>query len=220
MASSVNPGGAFLLLTNPIDFIYLVPMAKNKKRTVSSKRKPENNNRLLIILGTILVLIIVIFGVFVIYYSTEPKPDTHILTEEDLIPKKPDHIEFKKQGELAFLSEKNDTIKQIEIEVVRTIYEQQLGMMYRDSLADNHGMLFLSSNEEVRSFWMKNTRVSLDIIFVNSDKKIVKIHKNAKPLSEQQYNSEKPARYVVEVRAGFTDHYGIKEGDKISLLIF
>ena len=152
-------------------------------------------------------------------FNSGDKHDAPILTEDDLIPEKPDNLEFNKQGELAFLKKSGDTIQHIDIEVVRTIYDQSRGMMYRDSLTDKQGMLFLSHNEEVRSFWMKNTKIPLDIIFVNSNKEIVKIHANATPLSEEHYDSEKPSRYVVEVRAGFTDHYDVKEGDKISLLI-
>ena len=63
---------------------------------------------------------------------------------------------------------------------------------------------------------MRNTLISLDMIFVNAQKEIVTIHKNTKILSDQSYPSTKPAMYVIEVVAGFTDKYNIKEGDKIS----
>jgi uncharacterized membrane protein (UPF0127 family) len=62
---------------------------------------------------------------------------------------------------------------------------------------------------------MKNTIMSLDIIFVNENKEIIKIHKNTKPYSEESLPSVKPSIYVVEVIAGFCEKYGVKEGDKI-----
>jgi len=76
-------------------------------------------------------------------------------------------------------------------------------------------MLFIFSTEEPQSFYMKNTVMPLDIIFINSKKHIVKIHKNTKPFSEQSLPSLKPAIYVVEVIAGYTDKHSIKEGQLI-----
>lgn len=81
---------------------------------------------------------------------------------------------------------------------------------------DTKGMLFIFQNEEPQSFWMKNTVIPLDIMFVNSKKEIIKIHKSTTPFSEKSLPSEKPAIYVVEVNGGFADKYGIKEGDAIS----
>ncbi|MBK8552795.1 MAG: DUF192 domain-containing protein [Ignavibacteria bacterium] len=91
-------------------------------------------------------------------------------------------------------------------------------MMYRRSMDDNKGMLFIFETEEPQSFWMKNTVIPLDIMFVNSKKEIIKIHKNTIPFSEKSLPSEKPATYVVEVRGGFADEYGIKEGDGINFV--
>ena len=69
--------------------------------------------------------------------------------------------------------------------------------------------------EKPQSFWMLNTYISLDIIFVNSDMEIVAIQANAQPHSTKRLPSLKPARYVVEVVAGFCAGHGIREGDKI-----
>ncbi len=63
---------------------------------------------------------------------------------------------------------------------------------------------------------MRNTEVSLDIIYINANYRIVTIHKETKPLSEQLYASSAPAQFVVEVRAGFTDRYDIREGQRIN----
>ncbi len=83
-------------------------------------------------------------------------------------------------------------------------------------MEEMQGMLFVFEDATPRSFWMKNTYISLDIIYVDADKKIVSIQKSAVPLSEESLPSYKDAMYVVEVNAGFTDKYNIKEGDQIS----
>jgi len=123
---------------------------------------------------------------------------------------------FKKEGELKFLKggTKAD-IKHIDIELAENDDERTQGLMYRKSMDDSKGMLFIFQREEPQSFWMKNTIMSLDIIYVDSKKEIVKIYKNTTPFSENSLPSGKPATFVVEVSAGFTDRYGIKEGDII-----
>jgi uncharacterized membrane protein (UPF0127 family) len=87
--------------------------------------------------------------------------------------------------------------------------------MFRENMKEEEGMLFLFPAEEYQSFYMKNTIMPLDIIFVNAKKQIVKIHKNTTPYSEASLPSMKPSIYVVEVIAGFTDKYKIQEGDII-----
>jgi hypothetical protein len=74
----------------------------------------------------------------------------------------------------------------------------------------------LFDNEEVRAFWMKNTVLSLDMIFVNARSEIVTIHKYTTPYSEETYMSTKPAKYVLEVNAGYADKQKISVGDRIS----
>ena len=122
-----------------------------------------------------------------------------------------------KEGELEFIkSDKKTEIKKIDIELAENDDERMQGMMYRKSMDDNKGMLFIFDREEPQSFWMKNTIIPLDIMYVNSKKEIVKIFKNTTPFSENSLPSEKPATFVVEVGGGFSDRYGIKEGDIIN----
>jgi len=124
---------------------------------------------------------------------------------------------FRKDGELRFLSSKsNMVLSEIEIELADNDAEREQGLMYRDSMAENAGMLFLMGTEEIQSFWMKNTIISLDILYVNNDRRIVSIHKNCEPFSLEPISSEQPASFVVEVIAGYTDKHGIKVGDLIS----
>jgi hypothetical protein len=131
-------------------------------------------------------------------------------------PSQPTAYMFKKQGELRFLTPKQDFIAGIDIELAQNESQRQLGLMYRDTMAENQGMLFVFDNEEVRSFWMKNTILSLDIVFVNALNEIVTIHKYTTPYSEETYESTKPAKYVIELNAGYTDKRKISVGDRVS----
>jgi uncharacterized membrane protein (UPF0127 family) len=123
---------------------------------------------------------------------------------------------FKKEGELYLIDANSfDTIKRIDIELAETVEEISYGMMYRKSMDPETGMLFLMGNERPQSFYMKNTYVSLDIIFINDDMEIVSIQKNAEPLNEKSLPSEGPASYVLEVKGGFSDQYGLVKGTRM-----
>lgn len=120
-------------------------------------------------------------------------------------------IPFRKDGELTFLTS-GDDILSIDIEIADTDSARQRGMMQRDSLPSRAGMLFIFPREEMQSFWMANTPLSLDLIFIDADSQIVDIEKYTRPFSTRSIASAEPARYVLEVRAGFCDTYGITEG--------
>ena len=131
-------------------------------------------------------------------------------------PSKVYEPKFSKEGELFLLdSETSDTIKRIDIELAETREEISYGMMYRKSMDPETGMLFLMGDERPQSFYMKNTYVSLDIIFINDQMEIVSIQKNAEPLNERSLPSEGPASYVLEVKGGFSDQHGIGKGTKV-----
>jgi uncharacterized protein len=122
---------------------------------------------------------------------------------------------FTKEGELFFFTPDSEQVTQIDIEFADDADEIVLGLMFRRSMRENQGMLFIFDSEAPRSFWMKDTYFSLDMIFVDSNKEIVSIARETSPLSEQNYRSEKPAQYVVEVNAGFAKKHGIVPGYKI-----
>jgi len=124
--------------------------------------------------------------------------------------------DFHKEGQLRFLNTKQELIIAIDIEIARDESEREIGLMYRENMAENQGMLFVFDDSDPRSFWMKNTIISLDMIFVNEKDEIITIHKHTIPLSEGSYTSTGPAKYVVEVNAGFTDNYQIMVGDRIA----
>ncbi len=128
-------------------------------------------------------------------------------------------IPFTKEGELSFVSKASaQQIARIDIEIADTPRERAQGLMYRRSLPAAAGMLFVFDSCQPRIFWMKNTFISLDLVFVDDAKAIVHIEKNAIPLSEAMISSQKAAMYVVEVNAGFCDMHGIVEGDRIDFV--
>ncbi len=122
--------------------------------------------------------------------------------------------DFTKEGTLRFLS-KDKIIKTIDIEIAENELERSKGLMYRSSLPASAGMLFIFDDAREHSFWMKNTSISLDIIYADAGKKIISIHTRTQPFSEASIPSGGSARYVVEVNAGFCEQFGIKPGDLI-----
>jgi len=118
---------------------------------------------------------------------------------------------FRKDGELQFIDRNDKILATISVEVADNEDERMQGLMYRDSLPSMSGMLFMFPTEEMQAFWMKNTRFSLDIIYINSERKIVSISKNTQPYSLESIPSTGPAMFVVEVPAGFVDKHAIND---------
>ena len=128
-------------------------------------------------------------------------------------------IPFRHEGNLTFLND-STTIKNIEIEVADDDLQRARGLMYRKQRPENRGMIFLMDRNEIQNYYMKNTYIPLDIIYVGADKKVVSIQKQTTPLSELSLPSAGPAKYVVEVVGGFCDKYGVTEGTSIDFEIF
>jgi uncharacterized membrane protein (UPF0127 family) len=89
--------------------------------------------------------------------------------------------------------------------------------MYRSELADGHGMLFVFPEESDHRFWMKNTLIPLDMIFIGADGTIVGIHRDATPLSTAPVGVGRPSRYVLEVPGGWTGRTGVAPGQRVEL---
>tara|TARA_R100000935_G_C2824835_1_gene161722 strand:+ start:1221 stop:1706 length:486 start_codon:yes stop_codon:yes gene_type:complete len=123
-------------------------------------------------------------------------------------------ISFHKEGEL-YLLKSGDTLQKIAVEFAESDYEKQTGLMYRTSLGDNEGMLFIYASEAMRSFYMKNTYIPLDIIFYNKDSAVVSFQENARPLDETSLPSTVPAQFILELNAGKVKEWNIEVGDKI-----
>ncbi|PLX06051.1 MAG: hypothetical protein C0596_16295 [Marinilabiliales bacterium] len=124
---------------------------------------------------------------------------------------------FRNDTELAFIdSETGDILFTIEAEVASNDTERARGLMYRTDLEENQGMLLLFSREQTQSFYMRNTLISLDIIYVNSDLEIVDIYDHTNPMDETSLPSKDVAQYVVEINAGLCEKYEIEIGDLIA----
>ena len=128
----------------------------------------------------------------------------------------PQDIDFTRDGELSIF--KNDSLIQtIEVEFAKNDEERALGLMYRSSMDEHQGMWFIFPEEAPRSFYMRNTEIPLDIIYLDKDKKVVSIAKNARPYDETSLPSEKPAMYVLEINGGLADKWGIDKGDRVEV---
>ena len=163
----------------------------------------------------LLVVAIVVAAIIgIIYWIVDKEePAEPVTTTDENMPEP----QFKKEGELYFLNQDSqDILSHITIEVADNEQEREQGLMYRSHMADSLGMLFIFNDAEPRSFWMKNTKIPLDIIYVNADKEIVMIYKSVMPYSTQSVPSYKNAEYVVEVNGGYTTEHNIKEKDHIN----
>lgn len=126
-------------------------------------------------------------------------------------------IEFKKEGDLTLYKSTTDSIITIlEIEIAETAYETQTGLMYRDTMQKQQGMLFIFPDMDYRSFYMKNTHIPLDIIYLDAEGFIVSFQEHAKPLDETSLPSLVPAQYVLEVNAGLAEEWLLEIGDRIT----
>ncbi|MFA9290016.1 MAG: DUF192 domain-containing protein [Solirubrobacteraceae bacterium] len=120
-------------------------------------------------------------------------------------------IEFQKEGALNLINN-GILIKNIDIEVASDDYERENGLMHRSKMDENKGMLFLFNEPKIQTFWMKNTRIPLDIIYISESKEVINIAKNTQPFKESGVPSSiEPAKYVLEVNAGSCDKWGVKE---------
>lgn len=102
-----------------------------------------------------------------------------------------------------------------EVEIAETPAERAHGLMFRESLSDDHGMLFDFGRPEEVAMWMRNTLISLDILFIRSNGRISRIVRAAQPLSDRVMESGEPVRAVLELRGGLTAELGIEPGDRI-----
>ncbi|WP_407146388.1 DUF192 domain-containing protein [Bradyrhizobium sp. ORS 86] len=106
------------------------------------------------------------------------------------------------------------------VELATTEQEKETGLMYRKELADGKGMLFDFSPEQEVSMWMKNTYISLDMIFIRADGRILRIAENTEPMSTKIIPSRGLAKGVLEVIAGTAQKYGIQPGDRVAHPLF
>jgi uncharacterized membrane protein (UPF0127 family) len=110
--------------------------------------------------------------------------------------------------------------QRFDIEIAQDDASRTRGLMFRDSMPADHGMLFLFSDMQPRAFWMKNTHIPLDILFFDADYKLVSVQERVPPCRSDpcaQYPSEGPAQYVLELNAGTASRLGVKPGDPLTV---
>ena len=178
-------------------------MAKQKNK------KKQNKSRLFQI-----VVIVVVVAFIILLLSNLFSNSKQVPTKKNVVDQA-DLYKFKKQGELTFQTSEGNYISRIDIEFADNAVKRSDGLMLRTEMGENQGMLFIFPSEEMQSFWMKNTIISLDMLFINSDLEIVTIHKNTEPFATTSYPSTKPSQYVLETLAGYTDKYKVNVGNKV-----
>ncbi len=118
-------------------------------------------------------------------------------------------------NELSFIDSKGNEITKLRYASADTPDERNQGLMNVRTMPEDAGMVFFFDTEAIQSFWMVNTPLSLDIIYVGADSTIVTVYHSTTPFSEQSLPSFKPAKFVVETNAGFCINNDIKEGVKV-----
>ncbi|MBN1915517.1 DUF192 domain-containing protein [Candidatus Dojkabacteria bacterium] len=179
----------------------------NRKSLESLKellRKIEPAFLFLIPAFAIIAMILAVTGAFQFFGSTyESSTDSNHINEETDASKL----------STVHLGEDQITIK---VEIADSSKEWTNGLMNRNYLPSDHGMLFVFPDENIRSFWMKDTYIPLDIIYINSEKEIIDIYESVEPLNEEKsYTSKSGAKYVLEVNGGFVKKNDIREGMRI-----
>jgi uncharacterized protein len=169
------------------------PKIKSKK----SQKKSFWNQRNIIII--VIVLIAITTSYFLFFKKStlnEPK--------------------WVKEGEVTFLNkDSKQQLAKIQVEVANNPTERTQGLMYRSEMDADKGMLFIFDKMDMQSFWMKNTILPLDILFIDDKGIINTIHRNTIPYSEASLPSKGKSQFVVEVNAGFCQKHNINEGDLI-----
>ena len=162
--------------------------------------------------------VFMIFGILVtvVLVSGEMREDT----QENGPIAEMDYQEARNATITAIFTDGNDSLAELQLETAVTEEEKEEGLMHRKSLKNGTGMLFVYESAEERSFWMKNTYIPLDMIFLTAEMTIQTI-KQADPqpnVSDEElriYSSEGPAKYVIEVRAGSADSIGVSKGTEV-----
>jgi uncharacterized membrane protein (UPF0127 family) len=161
----------------------------------------------------------VLFGlsILTVLVSCETKTDTSSVGVVDVV-----EMPFTKEGELEFINGNGEPFHKINIEFAETLNERSRGLMDRTSMEDGNGMLFIFGDDEVRkhTFYMKNTRMALDIMYFSADSTLINIARNAQPGAVSELSpggtvaaAKEDSKFVVEINGGLADKLGMKEGE-------
>lgn len=130
-------------------------------------------------------------------------------------------VACSEQGPIATIISENESFS-FNVEIADEPAEREKGLMFRKNLDEDSGMFFIFDDAKILNFWMKNTYIPLDIIFIDENFKIINIAENAEPCIEKDvvcpgYSSQLPAKYVLEISAGRAQKLGIKPSDEVSI---
>ncbi|MCZ7556595.1 MAG: DUF192 domain-containing protein [Bacteroidia bacterium] len=187
---------------------------KKVSKTHTNNRGAVGRYAPLIVIGGILLFLAVIFLVVSQFILPKPGEEAREAMAERKAPA--GEIVFRDDAALRFTDASGQNLVEISVEIAESEEARTQGLMGRTRMGERQGMLFLFPNEEYRSFWMANTPLPLDILYVNSALRIVTIRRNTVPFSEESIPSSAPAQYVIEVIAGFCARHGIVEGASVS----
>lgn len=154
----------------------------------------------------IIVVMVAVLTFLIFYYASMNQQNSEFKKSE-----------FKK---IVINSQSGDI--EFKVEIADDPIERSEGLMYRKSLAEDKGMLFIFEKVDYVNFWMKNTLILLDVIFIDQNNKIAHIASDVKPCPDgvlqcPLYPSELPVKYALEINAGLAKKYGLKNGDLVEL---
>lgn len=181
------------------------------KKRFQNRKEPQSKRMLVIMLLFLVPLAFILVFAIELIKTSEAEVQTDKVQPE---------IQFRIDGKLSFHTADDDSISSVSIEIAETPQSREKGLMFRYSVPDTMGMLFIYHEEQYQGYWMKNTHVPLDILYANKNFEIINIYENTKPESEEILPSGDKAKYVIEVAGGFVKRQGIKHGDKFSYRVF
>ena len=127
---------------------------------------------------------------------------------------------FSQPGRAADTADIRVDNNRFHVEIAETLQERQQGLMFRTSLPPDHGMLFIQPQAAPTAFWMKNTYIPLDLLFFDSDGRLLEIHAETPPCTVPvcpTYSSDGPIKYILELNAGSAQRLGLKPGAQLHL---
>jgi hypothetical protein len=130
-------------------------------------------------------------------------------------PHDPEARPLLRTGKVVFSEAKGAPVTTIE--VAENEHDRQRGLMYRTKMGDEHGMIFTFAEKEDHTFWMHNTCISLDMLFIDDDGMIVGIEESTPTISDDTFSVGCPSKYVLELNAGWTRAHGVVAGQKVKI---
>jgi uncharacterized membrane protein (UPF0127 family) len=139
--------------------------------------------------------------------TAPPSPDARC-------PKDPEKPPVLRSGKVIFTEPKGEAVT---VEIAENDHDRQRGLMYRKSMPDDRGMIFWFKEKENHAFWMHNTCIPLDMLYIDDDGLIVGIEENTPTMSDDTFEVGCPSQYVLELNAGWARAHGVRAGQKVKI---